>query len=42
MTSWTDDVGVDVLVTALAVAMLPAVEGFYAILVRWGVAHVEP
>jgi hypothetical protein len=42
MSPWTEGVGVDPLVTVLAVALVPAVEGLYALLVRWGVADVAP
>jgi hypothetical protein len=42
MSTWTEGVGIDPLVTVLAVALVPAVEGLYALLVRWGVADVAP
>ena len=41
MTTLLDDVAVDALVGILAEALEPAVRGFYAQLVRWGVAHVD-
>ena len=41
MTTMLDDVAVDVLVGILAEALEPAVRDLYALLVRWGVAHVD-
>jgi len=41
MTTMLDDVAVDGLVGILAEALEPAVRGLYALLVRWGVAHVD-
>ena len=40
MTTLLDDVAVDALVGILAEALEPAVRALYALLVRWGVAHV--
>ncbi len=41
MTTMLDDVAVGGLVGILAEALEPAVRGLYALLVRWGVAHVD-